>query len=483
MPSPFDILDRKSRQRLEWESRRKEVGRKAIADSFDPVTGKWTVREGSNIYFTGCTPITNGTIKVGQEVVRKGDLIDTMRKPKGKKVQQITKGRSQNIKYVLQKTINGVISLWVCGHQDECVKVCDLPSGSGFGSEVCLNNLGGDEFLLSFSVTPGNSIPNEVLPWTFYLYSQDGLVSQYTEPSLRSFLPVPFATWPAAFFGSTFFDIAFGNWFFYPVGYGKFIANYCSDSGTSIDPLPGGRPSSASGRGYIRALLDLGKTPVEIRKFVHPSIFGTRGGTEGVPGPDSIIWTGLQVFSAWDRLTSSDISSTTTYGPTAFSGFSSTRYVYKTSPSGDVGVGETFVEGMPAGSNTQGYSFVSTDAGEVLFRGSYSVGDVLPNEVPGNRFSSSFTVFPYDSYFPFVDATEDGFNYIETFPASSSAIPPIPSTTLYRIERAQDIKEVTVQQLGLDFTVQGSIEVEVFPPDINAGATSNFGTVLCASFG
>ena len=33
---------------------------------------------------------------------------------------------TRDIKYVLQKTVAGVTSLWVCGHQQQCVKVLDF---------------------------------------------------------------------------------------------------------------------------------------------------------------------------------------------------------------------------------------------------------------------------------------------------------------------------------------------------------------------
>jgi hypothetical protein len=154
------------------------------------------------------------------------------------------------------------------------------------------------------------------------------------------------------------------------------------------------------------------------------------------------------------------------------------RYVYRTSPSGSTGIGDRAIE--ETAGDERGYLFVSTSLGETLIiQPPYTDQSFLI----GNRFSTSFSTAWDGSGNYFSDILETGINYIEYKAASTTAVPPIPVTTLSQIERKTSQQQVTIQQLRLDFTVQSSVVVNVYQPDINAAETSNYGTVLAASYG
>jgi hypothetical protein len=250
------------------------------------------------------------------------------------------------------------------------------------------------------------------------------------------------------------------------------VGNYCSDSGTSINPSA----NSGSASGYIRVLIDL--TTNQVQKNIQPPITWSRSISGGVLRSETYDWSGLQAYSATDRLVNSGIyNNVTTYSSSApfvtFTGSSDMRTLYKTSRACNIGVGERVLQ--TDGLIAYFAIYVSTDQGETLLNA--SAGENT------NRFVYTATT-SLGSGMRFFDILDSGLNFVEASSPGSigSFVPPVPSTTLYQIERKTSPQQVTVQKLGFDFTVQGSVQVSVYPPDINQGATSNYGTVLAASY-
>ncbi|MGC8711056.1 MAG: hypothetical protein ACP5RH_01565 [Leptodesmis sp.] len=399
-------------------------------------------------------------------------------------------GVSANIKYLLSKTVSGVTSVWVCGWQDQCVKVLDLPTGA-VGLQAVIDNQGGDNYYVTLYYSLGGQL-------VFQFYDQTGLLNQYTETGLLSYQLIPNYT-------ATFnpFDIDAGLWdpnFVFAVGYGRFICNYGEDSNTTVVPFP---PSStlvqpgdvftATKTNAIRFVIDLRSTSTTIQKNIHPTETAVRSILAGPLGTQPEDWTdkwlGLTVAASMLRTATSQIDEYLRLQAFPYRTSNSiTRHVYRTNENGDVALGEMLriskstAPGSVYSSPDNGYFiYVNDPLNEVLYR----VTD-LDGNTTTNRFLGSISQYPTLSTtgIQFLDVADTGLNWIEHQQANASATPtPIPSTTLFRIERATAVKQVTVWQMDFAFNLQGSVDIDVYPPNINQGATSNFGTVLAASYG
>lgn len=402
---------------------------------------------------------------------------------------RVKRSTTKNIKYVLRKTVSGVTSIYVCGWRPQCQKVLDLPAGASLGG-VAIDNDGGDSWQVNLYYRKSNG------DYVFQLWDPNFLLNEYIESGLNPFDGmrgvVNTNTYGNAFAngsgGSTAGDFLsnYGTLDFIATGYGRFIANYAIDANTSYVPFPGGTPSSGSVTGAFRMMIDLQQSPVVVEKVFHPVGAANRSLTSSSVLLYQSNWEGLTVFaSALNTAASSFKQNQEEIALPKVDNYFESRLVYKVNQSGDVGLGEVAKEKVfdPSGSlrvaNENHYLYVNNPSGENL----YFIQDVFNTATTTtNRFILETSGLP-GSMARFADITPAGFSFIETQQANLTTNPPIPSTSLYQIERSPSIKRVTVQILDFQFERQRSVTVQVHPPDINQGTTSNFGTILAASYG
>jgi len=412
--------------------------------------------------------------------------------------EQIIKNRKQgkaisnpkNIKYLLRKTVGGVTTLWVCGWQSKCKKVCDLPAGVSVSTLTAkLDNLGGDDYYVSiFYQLNGQLI--------FQLYKNGKLFRQYTELGLTTIPLVVTSVLSALTLYGNQFIIGYGNRNFVSVGFGKFIGNYIGDRNTSSTPIADSGANAGETRvgivtNAIRCVIDLTKKPVKVEKFVHPtSTYNyTNVDTIGSIGKLTTIydfkWPESNVYA--NLLTTAKSSFNYYYDSFIAIGtdqpyfdrfYSESRYVYRINAEGRVAVGET---GKRKGGNLNSDGFLNYHiyVNDSINESLYQVGAGISS----NRFARSCSTGASQIGSCFIDVTRVGFNAIEYQQSSNTVTPPIPLTTIYQIEKATKKTRVTVRVLDLKFNLKRSFDVTVYPPDINKQETSNFGTVLAASYG
>lgn len=377
------------------------------------------------------------------------------------------------ILYVLTKTVSGEVKYYVCGGEAQCKEVFSIPVGSTSvfgGAFVELNNLGQGKFLFSIYYRLLSGL------FVFRLFDQDGLVDEYYENDLKPYRYNFSASPPGGFsqslsgVASGFFRRVYGYFFFYSVGFGRFAANYCQDANTVESPLGAGQDGTATTTGNLMMLISLNAPNPQdkVKKTLLPVQTASKSGDNY-----SDRWLSIPAFGSLQHFSTSFLTGDRIGG--VQSGDSDMRYLLKASESGRIGISETQTE------NENLYVVVNNNGSESRFIVQGTEGGF--EGITESRFIAAFSSVQSTGGWYFCDLIEESIAYIERSPANQNAKPvPIPDTNLYQIERSREVKEVTVQILDLKFEVQGDITVSVFPPDINQGETSNFGTVVAASY-
>lgn len=427
-------------------------------------------------FFSGSTVTRTGgkNYANSEEIPLGGGGSDREQIVKNRK-QKPNKKTAKNIKYVLRKTVAGVVSIYVCGWQAKCRKVTDLPSGASLG-QVTIDSIGTEKYYVSLYYSLSGA-------FVFQLYDSSGLVNEYSETGLGGY---ELFAGINGINGVPFID-SYWDYYVYCVGFGRFICNYGGDSNTSLNNVTGTNPATGSASGRIRFIVDLRKISAPfIQKYIHSTESYVRTFYPG-PGGVTIIdrsyqWAGLEVFASQSSTAPSYLTSSTVGAAfPVITCNTNTRVVYRVSQNGSLGFGEIFYANTEA--PPDGYYLyvkdVSNDNIYLVLGNSFSGS----GGVTDNRFIASLSQNAALQQDKYCDFSRTGFNFIETQPPDPNATPPIPQTTLYRIERSRTKKRVTVQLLNLQLKKRSSRTVAVYPPDINKTETSNFGTVLAASYG
>ena len=445
---------------LDTERRESRI-RNSVLKRYDPALGRWEVQEGGST-IPNCRPITNATLAAGMPVVRKGNLIDQRRNRKKVVVEEVA-AVGKNIKYLLRKTVAGVTKLYVCGWKTACVEALTLPAGSTLLS-YCLDNQGGDRFYLTISYRAGGAM-------NLAAYRETGLVRLYTEAGLDDAYIRP-AIGEPQFLGGFGDGIAWQIPWQYAncVAPGLVIGSYARDSATVQNLASVGTPSNGSIVGNISYKINLLNSDPP-SKTVHPTMTFSR-----TAGGISNQWAGLTVYKSFNSTTSSSFSYST--DPVVTSSHVS-QVVYRTSSNGAIAIREQLTE-----SNVAFFFKIYLWDGTTDTEFNVTAG-LYTNRFVSDISSQAGGVAGTGS--KFIDITQSGINYIE-FLSQSATIQPPTSTprspdTLFQIERATASKRVTVFLLGFNFEPVSQTPVTVFPPNINQGETSNYGTVLAASYG
>lgn len=167
---PFLFVFESAADRAKQKSQQKNQARLAkpngkqklptLVKSYQPETGTYTVTEG-NSTISGTRSITNGAIAPNQPVIRKGKLIDQMRKTSKQTTTQIVKA-SGNLKYLYStENESGQAILAVAGWKSKVsVEIMNLQGVILLNSRI--DNLGASGFLVSLIYSTGGKNYAEV---------------------------------------------------------------------------------------------------------------------------------------------------------------------------------------------------------------------------------------------------------------------------------------------------------------------------------
>lgn len=193
----------------------------AIVTGYDPTWG-YTVTEGGAVY-SGLKAITNGTIGVGSQVIRKGNLIDGMRKRPVEEVEEVTVPTTPNIKYVYLTggSSTSKTALCVAGYrQGWTVQIDEWDNSEYTLYSATIDNLGGSDFIVSYVLRK--------LPAVSSLYGHIFKVSTSAGIIFSQLIDSRYSL-NAAYFGLRF---SVGSGFTSP-GYGNWVSNCITDYQTA----------------------------------------------------------------------------------------------------------------------------------------------------------------------------------------------------------------------------------------------------------
>lgn len=135
----------KRNDRLDRATSKKGLPQPAIAQGYDAEKQVYKVSQGGDSY--DCKAITNAVITGGDRVVRKGDLVDSLRVVNTKKREEANAVTYAKIKYLYYTINESNRDYFVGGHQVDPIKIEDLKNVEW--DQLVIDNLGNNNFSIN----------------------------------------------------------------------------------------------------------------------------------------------------------------------------------------------------------------------------------------------------------------------------------------------------------------------------------------------